>query len=188
MTIADNYQCVRHMDDSRLVWALGGLAIHIAQALGIHRDGSHFGLTPFDVEMRRRLWWHISILDNRSAEDHGTDPTFNEQFYDTKLPLNVNDEDIYPEMKDPPKERDGATEMTFCLIRFELSVFNRRLNCTNPGSGTEQSLEEKERMIDACHRKIEDKYLKYCDMALPICKYNLLVLVYLRLLTSIQSG
>ena len=93
---------VRHMDDSRLVWALGGLAIHIAQALGIHRDGTHFGLTPFDIEMRRRLWWHISILDNRSSEDHGTDPTFTEQFYDTKLPLNVNDEDIYPEMKERP--------------------------------------------------------------------------------------
>ena len=115
--------------------------------------------------------WHISILDNRSAEDHGTDPTFNEQFYDTKLPLNVNDEDIYPEMKEPPKERDGATEMTFCLIRFELSVFNRRLNCTNPGAAAaEQTLEEKEKMIDACHRKIEEKYLKYCDMTLPICK------------------
>lgn len=37
---------VRHMDDSRLVWSLGGLAIHLAQALGIHRDGSQFGLTP----------------------------------------------------------------------------------------------------------------------------------------------
>ena len=51
---------VRHCDDSRLVWALGGLAIHLAQALGIHRDGTHFGLPPFDTEMRRRLWPSIS--------------------------------------------------------------------------------------------------------------------------------
>ncbi|RMZ78316.1 hypothetical protein DV737_g3935, partial [Chaetothyriales sp. CBS 132003] len=161
--------CVRHMDETRLVWALGGMAVHLAQVLGIHRDGTHFGLTPFDTEMRRRLWWHISILDSRAAEDHGTDPTFNEQFYDTRLPLNVNDEDIYPEMKVAPKEREGTTEMTFCLIRFELVVFNRRLNPTQPGaSGGEQTLEEKENMIDACHRRIEDKYLRHCDMSKPI--------------------
>ncbi|RMZ91094.1 hypothetical protein DV736_g1673, partial [Chaetothyriales sp. CBS 134916] len=161
--------CVRHMDETRLVWALGGMAVHLAQVLGIHRDGTHFGLTPFDTEMRRRLWWHISILDSRAADDHGTDPTFNEQFYDTRLPLNVNDEDIYPEMKAVPKEREGTTEMTFCLIRFELIVFNRRLNFSNPGGGGgEQTLEEKEKMIDACHRRIEDKYLRHCDMSNPI--------------------
>lgn len=171
---------VRNMDDSRLVWALGGLAIHIAQALGIHRDGSHFGLPPFDTEMRRRLWWHVSILDNRSSEDHGTDPTFSEQFYDTKLPLNVNDEDIWPGMVEPPVERQGSTEMTFCLIRFELSVFNRRLNITAPGVGDlrnrpegscmmrDQTLQEKEEMIDRCHRHIEEKYLQHCDMNVPI--------------------
>lgn len=164
---------VRHMDDSRLVWALSGLAIHLAQALGIHRDGTHFGLTPFDVEMRRRLWWHISILDNRSAEDHGTDPTFSESFYDTKLPLNVNDEDIYPDMQHPPTPRPGSTEMTFCLIRFELSVFSRRLNLTCPGGRpghvrASRTFEEKEQMIDSCHRDIEEKYLQHCEMSVPI--------------------
>lgn len=163
---------VRHCDDSRLVWALGGLAIHLAQALGIHRDGTHFGLNPFDTEMRRRLWWQLSLLDNRAAEDHGTDPTFTEEFYDTKLPMNFNDDDIYPGMKEYPQERQGATEMTFCLIRFELSIFSRRFNFTAPGNlsdgALELSLDEKEKAIDECHRKLEDRYLRHCDMNLPI--------------------
>jgi hypothetical protein len=163
---------VRHCDDSRLVWSLGGLVIHLAQALGIHRDGTNFDLNPFDTEMRRRLWWHISLLDSRSSEDHGTDPTFTEQFYDTKIPLNVNDEDIYPGMKESPKERKGATEMTFCLIRFELGRFSRRLNFTAPGNepgrSPEWTLGDKERMIDECHRELEEKYLRHCDMSTPI--------------------
>lgn len=163
---------VRHCDDSRLVWALGGLAIHMAQSLGIHRDGTNFGLNPFDTEMRRRLWWHLSILDNRSAEDHGADPTFDEQFYDTKLPMNFNDDDIYPGMKEYPAERSGPTEMTFCLIRFELSVFSRRLNFTAPGKvagqASEMSIAEKEKLIDDCHRSLEEKYLRHCDMNTPI--------------------
>jgi len=165
---------VRHCDDSRLVWSLGGLVIHLAQALGIHRDGTNFDLNPFDTEMRRRLWWHISLLDSRSAEDHGTDPTFTEQFYDTKIPSNVNDEDISPGMKEAPEERRGATEMTFCLMRFELSKFSRRLNFTSPGGhnhgggSSARKLEDKERMIDECHRELEEKYLRYCDMSTPI--------------------
>ncbi|EXJ66490.1 uncharacterized protein A1O5_10159 [Cladophialophora psammophila CBS 110553] len=163
---------VRHCDDTRLVWALGGLAIHLAQSLGIHRDGTHFGLNPFDTEMRRRLWWQISLLDNRAAEDHGVDPTFSEQFYDTKIPANLNDDDIYPGMKECPKERVGATEMTFCLIRFEISAFSRRFNFTAPGYGPPQtpelSLGEKEKLIDECHRKLEEKYLRHCDMNMPI--------------------
>src|ERR1700744_3960806 len=163
---------VRHCDDSRLVWALGGLAIHLAQALGIHRDGTNFGLNPFDTEMRRRLWWQISLLDNRSAEDHGVDPTFTEQFYDTKIPLNLNDDDIYPGMKEYPKERTGATEMTFCLIRYEIRVFSRRFHFVAPGqtplSVQELSLDQKEKLIDECHRKLEEKYLQHCDMNMPI--------------------
>ncbi|KIX04547.1 uncharacterized protein Z518_05417 [Rhinocladiella mackenziei CBS 650.93] len=163
---------VRHCDDSRVVWALGGLAIHLAQAIGIHRDGTNFGLNPFDTEMRRRLWWQLSLLDNRSAEDHGTDPTFTEQFYDTKLPMNLNDEDLSPGMKECPPERQGATEMTFCLIRFEISIFSRRFNFTAPGGDScpsqRLSYEDKERLIDECHRKLEEKYLRHCDMSNPI--------------------
>lgn len=162
---------VRHCDDSRVIWSLGGLVIHLAQAIGIHRDGTNFDLNPFDTEMRRRLWWHISLLDSRSAEDHGTDPTFTEQFYDTKIPSNVNDEDIFPGMKEWPKERVGATEMTFCLIRFELGKFAREnfFGLPNwPGRTPELTVEEKEKLIDDCHRELEEKYLRHCDMSIPI--------------------
>ena len=31
--------------------------------IGLHLDDADFGLTPFDTEMRRRLWWHVSFLD-----------------------------------------------------------------------------------------------------------------------------
>lgn len=164
---------VRHGDDSRLIWALGGLTIRLAQGLGLHRDGSHFGLNPFETEMRRRLWWHLSLLDNHSAEDHGTDPIFCEGFSDTKLPLNLGDDDIYPGMKQYPAERQCATEMTFCLIRFELSTFFRRLNFSLPRAGQDPpapdwTLKEKEEMIDDCHRMLEEKYLRHCDMDVPI--------------------
>jgi hypothetical protein len=76
---------LRRNDDARKIWTLTGLAVRIAQTLGIHRDGSHFNLPPFEIEMRRRLWWQVLILDARSSEDHGCDPTVVEAQFDTKM-------------------------------------------------------------------------------------------------------
>ena len=52
----------RRHDDSRFVWTMTGLATRIANAMGIHRDGAQFGISPFETEMRRRLWWQVCTL------------------------------------------------------------------------------------------------------------------------------
>lgn len=76
---------LRRNEDARKIWTLTGLVVRIAQTLGVHRDGTHFGLDPFTVEMRRRLWWQVCMLDSRSSEDHGCDPTIVEAQFDTKM-------------------------------------------------------------------------------------------------------
>ncbi|KAL8746716.1 MAG: hypothetical protein Q9190_001309 [Brigantiaea leucoxantha] len=166
--------CVRRHDDSRFVWTLTGLLIRLAQSLGLHRDGKQFGLTPYEIELRRRLWWQIVHLDLRASEDHGSDPTILDQSFDTMFPLNINDSDICPSTKEMPKEREGATEMTFDLIRYTVSTTARRLTYAPPGPGkcrersNKFTLEDKERLIEELHQHIERKYLKHCDMTIPL--------------------
>lgn len=166
--------CVRRHDNTRFTWAMSGIAVRIAMVLGVHRDGTNFGLSPFETEMRRRLWWHICLLDIRAAEDHGADPTIIEPLYDTRLPLNVNDADLTPEMTEVPAEREGCTEMTFSLIRFEVCVANRRLNYVPPGSklcnekAAALTIEDKEKLIEELHKRLEERYLRHCDMNIPM--------------------
>ena len=161
-------------DDTRYVWTLTGLLVRLAQGLGIHRDGQQFGLSPFEIEMRRRLWWQISSLDARASEDQGSDPSIGEQSFDTKFPLNINDEDIDPNMKETPEEHEGVTEMTFDLIRYSMGVTGKRLSYVPPGRGHCQtmndrlSIEDKEHMIDNLHQYLEKKYLSHCDMSVPL--------------------
>lgn len=57
--------------------------------------------------MRRRLWWQIYILDINIAEDCGTNPRILESWFDTRLPSNVTDAGLDPDMKDPPRNCSG---------------------------------------------------------------------------------
>ena len=68
------YLVVLRPRDPTYSWNTTGLAVRLAQSLGIHRDGSALGLSPFDAEMRRRLWWGICILDTPASEDHSCSP------------------------------------------------------------------------------------------------------------------
>lgn len=76
---------LRRNDDARKIWTLTGLAVRVSQTLGIHRDGTHFKLSPFETEMRRRLWWQVCVLDARASEDHGCDPTVIPAQFDTSM-------------------------------------------------------------------------------------------------------
>ncbi|EED22597.1 conserved hypothetical protein [Talaromyces stipitatus ATCC 10500] len=111
--------CLRVHEVGRSVWVLNGLAIRLAQSIGLHRDGACFQLSPFETEMRLRLWWHLCVLDSRAPEDQGFQPTVDVMNRDLRLPLNVNDNQIYPGMTRFPVESDGWTEMSFFLIQTE---------------------------------------------------------------------
>jgi hypothetical protein len=104
---------LRRNDDARVIWTLTGLVVRMAQTLGLHRDGSHYSnLTPFQMEIRRRIWWQAVILDSRASEDHGCDPSIIDTINDTQFPRNLNDSDLYPEMTELPESRPGCTDMT----------------------------------------------------------------------------
>lgn len=157
---------VRRYDDTRFSWTLTGLAIRIGQSLGLHREGTHFAeLKPFDVEMRRRLWWTMCLLDLRSAEDQGTELTIGERTYDTRLPLNVNDSDLTPDMTEFPEERQGATDMTFSLVRFEVCSFARKMHVATSSIApcpfdTQSTPKQKEEALIEVYDRVEEKYFR----------------------------
>lgn len=158
---------VRRHDDTRFAWTLTGLLIRLSQALGLHRDGTHFAnLTPFQIEMRRRLFWAVCVLDLRSAEGQGTDLTIVSGTFDTQLPLNINDSDISEDSPSLPAPREGTTDMAFSLIRYEICSLSRRLHTVSsgmtpacPGDGA-KSLAEREALLNDVYKRVEQRLLK----------------------------
>lgn len=159
--------CVRRLDDTRFVWSMTALALRIAQSLGLHRDGTKFGLSPFDTEMRRRLWWSLCVLDVRAAEDHASEPSIIDHTFDTELPLNIDDCELDPEATEAPVPKSELSEMTFCLIRFEICTLVKKLNLFSdskiscPKIRPQLAVEDKERMIQEFAVRLEENYLKY---------------------------
>jgi len=72
-----------------------GIALRAAQAMGLHRDGSHFGLDPIQTEIRRRVWWHIIHTDVMTCLSAGLPPLMVVDYlYDTKMINELKDDYI----------------------------------------------------------------------------------------------
>ncbi|KAK9387170.1 hypothetical protein V1515DRAFT_615798 [Lipomyces mesembrius] len=141
---------IRQHCDPDSLWILAGIAIRIGQR----------------IEIRRRLWWQILILDNRSAQLSGAASTLEAyDFSEAWRPLNVNDCDLSPTMKELPAEHTGVTEMLFCSVRYEVGVFLRQ---SESWKATAVSMQVKDKAIDELENRLEQKYLRYCDPSIPL--------------------
>ncbi|GFF53264.1 uncharacterized transcriptional regulatory protein C139.03 [Aspergillus udagawae] len=164
--------CGRRDENGPDVSTLIGLAIGTAMKIGLHLDGAATGLPPFEVEMRRRVWWQICTLDVRTAEDHGSEPSIMESAFTTELPSNINDASLDPSMSEIPQVQPGRTEMLFSLVRFEVSRFARRVVFSDKfcASNSYPVLNEgqKCKAIDEFREHIEQQYLAYCDKGVPL--------------------
>ncbi|KAE8151146.1 fungal-specific transcription factor domain-containing protein [Aspergillus avenaceus] len=159
--------CSRVGGDTRLVWAASAVVIRIAQGQGIHRDGRSFGLTPFETEIRRRLWWHICILDMLTSEDEGVDTVIGHTTFDARLPVNLDDDDITPSMTDLPPEKTGFTDVTICILSAEVltNLYWNRRSLLDDGKMTS---ERQESRVKALAERLHERYLDHFDLENPI--------------------
>ncbi|ERT01324.1 hypothetical protein HMPREF1624_02568 [Sporothrix schenckii ATCC 58251] len=174
---------LRFCNRGKGLWVLNGLAVRVAQSLGLHRDGQRLRrstqrpLTPFEAEIRRRLWWHLLSRDGRASEDYGLDnmATLGSGSNllaesDVQLPLNVDDADLVPDMATLPKKKAGWTAMTFSLIHIALYRTAQRLAALAAAATTsddERSSEDTRARIMADLRADVEQRLARCNPLLP---------------------
>ncbi|OPB44502.1 hypothetical protein A0O28_0028210 [Trichoderma guizhouense] len=178
-----------------------GVAIRIAQSLGLHRDPSrlHIKLSVIEIEMRRRLWFYVCGLDQISAEFHGPRPSIRIDDFDTLLPRNVDDADLsYESRVGIRRLPDGGrfTDMTVLLIRIStvrcfmvLDRMFRESSSTVPGDvengadlqsdvrnqNVNAVLEKMEQFIESVMLHHEEEYLKFSNRSDPMHKLTRLL-------------
>jgi hypothetical protein len=189
---------VRRHDSPRFVWMMTGLAIRMAQALGLHRDGSNFThLTPYEIEIRRRVWWVLCLMDVRASESQGSDYAITSASFDTKLPLNINDVDISPSSTTVPQEQDGLTDMSVARVSFGICQVTMKM-MSHGFKDKAPSLEEQSRSLDGIYQTLERDFLQYSNESGNITYWVIIIvarlvmakmalLIYLPLLFSIAN-
>jgi hypothetical protein len=131
--------------------------------------------------MRRRLWWQICLLDRQGFVDRGTDPIITVNSFNTAFPLHVNDDDWDPDSPLDIPPREEYTDMTFPLVCHEVLDVQLRLNYVPAGEherseeSTDDPWAERRGWVMACQRRIEDKYLRHCNVDVPGQRYTFLV-------------
>lgn len=120
----------------------------MAQSLGIHRDPSTFGLSPIEIETRRRLWAQICVLDGRLAEQLCREPAINPDTYDISLPLSLTDKYLaeldlesrsmhqnsdmitrFQEMENAQEHAVPFSPMTLVIVEAETARQQQQLLC-----------------------------------------------------------
>ncbi|KAK4153437.1 hypothetical protein C8A00DRAFT_15318 [Chaetomidium leptoderma] len=158
--------------DSHTFWILTGVAVRIAQRIGVHRDGQTLGLAPFEVEMRRRSFYQLMPLEAKASQMAGMGASMLPDGWDTRPPLNIDDAQIWPGMAESPQEQKGATEMIFCLSRACIGGFFakqvRTGNGTTPAPLHFETPREADQLIGRAESEVEEKYIRYCDVVNPL--------------------
>ncbi|KAI1108405.1 hypothetical protein F5Y14DRAFT_436275 [Nemania sp. NC0429] len=114
---------VRRRHVSNETWLILSTAVHLAMRMGYHKDPDHFkSISPYEGELRRRLWAMIYNIDILTAGQLGLPRLINDSFVDTALPRNLLESDFGPDSATLPPSRPDSdtTPMLVTLSKFRL--------------------------------------------------------------------
>lgn len=170
------------------------MAVRLARRLELDEAATYYNATPFASEMYRRAWWGLCRHESSHAEELNRRLSSIMQTIDVPLPGNYDDEDLYPALSVLPTPRPGLSNMSFCLLSFEvIRLVSRLAFCTTEKPRIGGFLEMKnskelrakcESMVQETRARLEQGILQHCDIS-RTCDYLMLLTAKI-LLTKVE--
>lgn len=73
-------------DEDTSHWFIAGMAIRMAQDLGLHRDCSKWPIPDYEIELRRRIWYAAYLMDRWIAADLGRPISIIDNDFEVEIP------------------------------------------------------------------------------------------------------
>lgn len=112
-----------------------GIAIRLALRMGIHRNSNAYpGLTPFQDEMRRRLWYTILMSDTLHSFQLSLPATIGQSDWNCEMPRNIRSDEFGPDSEELPSQTPLSehTEVTYTILKCRLLLALKEImNFTN---------------------------------------------------------
>lgn len=149
----------------------------MAECMGLHRDGEAYGLTPLETLVRRLLWHQLCFLDIRTCEAQGPRPAIRREDYDTKLPINCEEDDLAMYNPTPPEPAEHWTSTLLPLMRFEINEMMRIIWTDRRKLETRKTtLTTVLTKIETFRKRMFEKYDRFLNDNIPIQRYARLVM------------
>ncbi|THV51830.1 hypothetical protein BGAL_0097g00080 [Botrytis galanthina] len=105
-------------------YVLLGVAVRLALRMGLHRDPDRVGgqITPFQGEMRRRIWANLRQIDLLASFHIGLPNMVESVDSDVQLPRNLNDTDFDEDCTELPPPRPDSEITSVSYVRFKNKI------------------------------------------------------------------
>lgn len=122
LTLTSNYVQKRNRPNSGYNYM--GLAKRMAFGLALHKEFPNWQDKPFQLELRRRVWWCLYIFDVGAIITFSRPLDMPADGIEVTLPLNINDGDITPSTTGVSREAEETTLYTHvrCQAQFHLAT------------------------------------------------------------------
>ena len=150
------------------IWTLIASAVRIGQSLGLDSDDRRFR-TPLEMEVRRRVWYSIGVLDMQAAFDGGLHSVITSNSVLGRPPLNVDDAVLaLASSQSPLVEQPGLTDMSYnCMMHDALNCMKKLTYVPTDFEGQpvkiRQEWANRSKIVKDWEQRIHDRYLKHCD-------------------------
>lgn len=114
----------RSRDAETGVLMLSSICVRLAMRMGYHRDPRPYQtITPFQGEMRRRVWAFVRQADLMFSFQFGLPSMIRTDCIDTEIPRNLYDDELQEDMKDLPPSRPDSemTPMSYMIAKARLT-------------------------------------------------------------------
>jgi hypothetical protein len=127
---------VLNKDDQMNCYLIIGVAVRLALRMGLHRDSDNVGggITPYQGEIRRRIWHLLVQMDLMVSFHIGLPSMVQAVKSDTRVPLNLRDQDFDEDTKELPPSRPETeiTGMSYTLAKGRIArVFGKVVEQAN---------------------------------------------------------
>lgn len=68
-----------------------GIAVRMAMGIGLHKEFQGWKISPLKMEIRRRIWWCLSVFENGCTYTFSRPLMWPKEGVETALPMNIHD-------------------------------------------------------------------------------------------------
>lgn len=122
----------------------------------------------YDVQMRKRLWLTICVLDMQTALAQASLPLVSADEVTASIASvrHINDSDFGPDTVHDIPDREGLTDITFALVKFHLQIMGRNIGAGRGMPSSTSSSQSDWEMLQHHAHKFEKSVLgllHFCD-------------------------